>query len=445
MTLSTPERIRTLQRKLYTKAKQEPAFRFYALYDKLTRQDILSHAYELVRANKGAPGIDGRSFEAIEAQEGKGQFLASLQEELIQKTYRADAVRRVWIPKPDGSLRPLGIPTIRDRVVQMATKIVVEPIFEADFCEHSYGFRPKRSAHEAVDAVAEALLQGKRHVIDADLSKYFDTIPHAKLLAAVAERISDGAVLGLIKQWLKAAVVEEDKDGTRRNDGGGKGNRRGTPQGGVISPLLANLYLHLLDRIWVRHGLEARYRARLVRYADDLVICCAGAVEAPMQVLRQVLERLELSLNEAKTRIVDAQRESFDFLGFSYQVRRSRNSGKHYPHVEPSKRSIQRIKDRTKQLTERRRPPVPLPRLIGEVNRTLRGWSNYFHHRNCSGVFSKVKMHVEEQVRTQLRRRHKLHSRAQAYQRFPGQVIYGHYGLFKLPTTAPWRSAHALV
>jgi retron-type reverse transcriptase len=246
MTRSTPEAIGTLQRKLSAKAKQEPGFRFDARYDQLARADILSHADRLVRANKGAPGIDGRTFEAIEAQEGTVQFLACLQEELERKTYRADAVRRVWIPKPDGSKRPLGIPTIRDRVVQMAVKIVMEPIFEADFCEHSYGFRPKRSAHDAVDAVAEALLKGKRHVIDADLSKYFDTIPHAKLLAVVAERVSDGAVLGLIKQWLKAAVVEEGEDGTRRHDGGGKGNRRGTPQGGVISPLLANLYLHLL-------------------------------------------------------------------------------------------------------------------------------------------------------------------------------------------------------
>jgi group II intron reverse transcriptase/maturase len=445
MTLLTPDAIRTLQRKLYTKAKREPGFRFYALYDKLSRADILSHAYALVRANQGAPGIDGQTFEAIETQEGKAQFLACLREELTHKTYRADAVRRVWIPKPDGSRRPLGIPTIRDRVVQMAAKIVIEPIFEADFCEHSYGFRPKRSAHDAVDAVAGALLEGKRHVIDADLSKYFDTIPHAKLLAVVAERVSDGAVLGLIKQWLKAAVVEEDEDGMRRNDGGGKGNRRGTPQGGVISPLLANLYLHLLDRIWERHGLEVRYRARMVRYADDLVICCAGDVAVPMQVLRHVLGRLGLSLNETKTRTVDAREGEFDFLGFSFRVRRSRHSGKHYPHVEPSKRSIQRIKDRTKQLTDRRRTPVPLPQLIGEVNRTLRGWSNYFHHRNCTGVFSQVKMHVEERVRTQLRRRHKLISRAQAYQRFPGQVIYGRYGVFKLPTTAPWRSAHALV
>jgi len=443
--LTTPEKIRTLQRKLYTKAKQEPGFRFYALYDKLCRADILSHAYQRVRSNKGAPGVDGQTFEAIEATEGESRFVQRLREQLESKTYRAESVRRVWIPKPDGSRRPLGIPTIRDRVVQMAAKLVLEPIFEADFCEHSYGFRPKRSAHDAVDAVADALLTGHVHVIDADLSRYFDTIPHAKLMAVVAERISDGALLALIKQWLKAPVVEEDDDGTRRTSGGGKGNRQGTPQGGVISPLLSNLYLHLLDRIWERHELERRYRTRLVRYADDVVALSAGDVGAPMAALRQILGKLDLRLNEAKTRVVDAREESFDFLGFSFHLRRSRHSGKRYPHVEPSRRSVQRIKDRTKVLTDRRRTPVPMPHIIAELNRTLRGWSNYFHHRNCTGVMSKVKMHVEERVRTHLRRRHKLVSRAQGYQRFPGRVIHGRYGLFKLPTNAPWRTAHALV
>ena len=208
---------------------------------------------------------------------------------------------------------------------------------------------------------------------------------------------------------------------------------------------MANLYLHLLDRIWKRHNLEERYRARIVRYADDLVICYAGDTEVPKRMLRYVLERLQLSLNETKTRIIDARKESFDFLGFSFHVRRSRKSGKHYPHVEPSKRSIQRIKDRTKQLTDRRRTPVPMEWVIAYVNRALRGWGSYFHHRNCTGVFSNVKMHVEERVRTQLRRRHKLKSRGEAYQRFPGHMIYERYGLYKLPTTAPWRAVHALM
>jgi len=235
MSLVTPNKIRTLQRKLYAKAKQEPAFRFYALYDKVSRADILGHAYGLVRSNRGAPGIDGVTFADIEAGIGKDAYLAQLQEELERKTYRADGVRRVWIPKPDGSERPLGIPTIRDRIVQMALKLVVEPIFEADFCEHSYGFRPKRSAHDAVKAVTDGLFQGKTQVIDADLSKYFDTIPHAKLMTVVAERIADGGVLALIQQWLKAPVIEQDKRG-RTRPSGGRGNRKGTPQGGVITP-----------------------------------------------------------------------------------------------------------------------------------------------------------------------------------------------------------------
>jgi RNA-directed DNA polymerase len=340
MSLTTPNTIRTLQRKLYVKAKQEPAFRFYALYDKLSRADILSHAYERVRANRGAPGIDGVTFQAIAAGSGKDAYLAVLREELEQKTYRADGVRRVWIPKPDGSERPLGIPTIRDRIVQMAFKLVVEPIFEADFCEHSYGFRPQRSAHEAI---TDGLFRGQTQVIDADLSKYFDTIPHAKLMAVIAERIVDGPVLGLVRQWLKAPVIEEDKHGKSRPTGG-KGNRRGTPQGGVVSPLLANLYRHLLDRIWVRHDLERQFGARLVRYADDAVILCRHGTEKPMAVFTTVLEKLDLTLNAQKTREVDARADGFDFLGFRLAWRTSRRSGKGYPHVEPSKRAEQRIK-----------------------------------------------------------------------------------------------------
>ena len=233
--LVTPVKIRTLQRKLYAKAKQEPGYRFYALYDKVYRADILLHAYHLVRSNKGAPGIDGVSFSALEAEEGVEQLLAELAEEAKSRTYRPLPVRRVMIPKPDGSLRPLGIPTIRDRVVQMAVKLMIEPIFEADFCDSSYGFRPKRSAHGAVDDVADALLKGHCQVIDADLSKYFDTIPHAKLLAVVAERVADGGILHLIKQWLKAPVIEQGKDGKDRFISG-KSNRRGTPQGGVMTP-----------------------------------------------------------------------------------------------------------------------------------------------------------------------------------------------------------------
>jgi RNA-directed DNA polymerase len=441
--LLTPEKIRTLQRKLYTKAKQEPGYRFYALYDKVYRADILRHAYNLVRSNKGAPGIDGVSFETIEAGEGVELFLERLTEEVKNRTYRPMPVRRVMIPKPDGSQRPLGIPTIRDRVVQMAVKLVIEPIFEADFCECSYGFRPKRSAHDAVDDVADALHKGYSLVIDADLSKYFDTIPHAKLMAVVAERIVDGRILHLIKQWLKSPVVEKGKDG-KNHISGGKRNSRGTPQGGVISPLLANLYLHLLDRIWERHNLERRYAARLVRYADDMVVLCARDTDKPLSMLKHVLERLGLTLNEVKTNIVNAWDTSFDFLGFEIWMQRSMISGKAYPHVQPGKKAAARIKAQTTDLTRRALTPMPLPMLMERLNQTLRGWTGYFHYRNSTQVLKMVKWHAEERLRTHLRKRHKIKFRAGGYERFPGRVLYERYGLFKVPTTAPWKNAHAL-
>lgn len=442
MTLVTPETIRTLQRKLYVKAKQEPGFRFYSLYDKVYRLDSLSHAYDLARSNGGAPGIDGLTFEILEAKEGKAAFLAELEAELRKQSYRVQPIRRVWIPKAHGEKRPLGIPTIRDRVVQTAMKLIIEPIFEADFCACSYGFRPQRSAHDAVDAVAEGLLRGYTEVIDADLSKYFDTIPHAKLMAVVAERIADGAILALIKQWLKAPVVEEDRDGTRRSTGG-RGQRRGTPQGGVISPLLANLYLHLLDRIWERHGWTKELQARLVRYCDDFVVLCKAGTQRPTDRVRQVLERLDLTLNEDKSRIVDARQGAFHFLGFSFRQRCSRRSGKRYPHVEPSRPSVQRLKDEVKRLTDRRLTCVPLPDVVGRLNRTVRGWTNYFHHRNCTAALGHVKWYVEERVRTHLRKRHKLKNRDQGYSRFPSAYLYATIGLYKVPTTAPWCSAHA--
>ncbi len=442
MTLQTPAKIRTLQRKLYRKAKQEPRFRFYSLYDKVYRADVLDHAYNLVRANKGSAGIDGVTFAHIEEGKGKAAFLAELEEALRCKTYRAQPVRRVLIPKPDGSKRPLGIPTIRDRVAQMAVKLVIEPVFEADFCDNSYGFRPKRSAHDAVDAVAESLNKGHVHVIDADVSKYFDSIPHSKLMAAVAERILDKQILRLIKMWLKAPVVEEDEDGRKRYTGG-KGKRRGTPQGGVISPLLANLYLHLLDRIWKRRGLEGCLDARLVRYADDFLIMCKSGTKRPMEWLNYILKRLDLRLNEDKTRHVNAYRGGFEFLGFEIRMRRSHKTAKWYPHVQPSRKSIKRIKDRIISLTHRRLTPVPLDDLIGHVNSSLRGWANYFHYRNCSASLGHVKWHVEERVRTHLRKRHKIRNRMAGYNKYTTDRLYSDYGLYKMPTTAAWQIAHA--
>jgi RNA-directed DNA polymerase len=443
--LITPEAIRTLQRKLYTKAKQEPAYRFYALYDKVWRADVLAFAYRRVRLNGGSPGIDGISFEDIEQKIGVDQLLLGLARDLKEKTYQPSPVRRVMIPKADGSLRPLGIPTIRDRVAQMAAKLIIEPIFEADFCQNSYGFRPKKSAHGAVDEIAKALNYGYTKVIDADLSKYFDSIPHAKLLAVVAERIVDGAILHLIKLWLKAPVIGEDEDGTKRNVGGGRANSIGTPQGGVISPLLANCYLHLLDRIWERHQLDRKLGARIIRYADDFVVLCKRGVEAPMARIRHILDRLDLKLNEVKTHIVDARQEGFNFLGFEIKVSKNWRTGKDYARVSPAAKSLAKIKLRVKQLTARERTLIPLEHIVGSVNASLRGWAAYFHHQHGSSVLKKVKTHAEERLRTHLMRRHRISDRGTGLLRFPTNQLYERYGLYKVPTAAAWKSAHASV
>ena len=444
MLLLTPDRIRTLQRKLYIKAKQEPAYRFYALYDKLYQADILHHAWRLVKANKGSPGVDGMSFGVIESGIGVGCYLELLSRELQDKTYRANPVRRVMIPKADGSLRPLGIPTIRDRVVQMALKLVIEPIFEADFCEHSYGFRPQKSAHQAIDAIADGMWQGQTQVIDADLSKYFDSIPHSKLLATVAERIADGAVLALIKQWLKAPVIGESENGKTACVGGGKSNRRGTPQGGVISPLLSNLYLHLLDRIWQRHELARKLQAKLVRYADDFVVLCRKDVVTPLATIRSILEKLELNLNESKTKIVDANKEEFYFLGFALKVNIS-SKGKRYPHVNPKEQAVEKVKNRINEITARNQTWRPIKEVVRDLNQVLRGWSGYFHYRNSSLALSKVKRHAEERLRIHLRKRHKVRTWKESVLRFPRRVLYEEYGLYKVPTVAGLKSAHALI
>jgi len=286
--------------------------------------------------------------------------------------------------------------------------------------------------------------RGHTEIIDADLSKYFDTIPHANLMAVVAERISDGEILRIIKMWLKAPVMEEDKDGKQRNISGGKGNRKGTPQGGVISPLLSNLYLHLLDRIWERHQLEKKLGARIVRYADDIVVLCRCGTERPMVILRKILERLGLTLNEAKTRIVNAFEGKYDFLGFIIWMGKGRKTGNHYPHVQPSKKSLQTIKDRVTNLTTRSRTIMPLEWVVNEVNATVRGWVGYFHYRNCSKAMGHIRRHVEERLITHLRKRHKVRDRKTGYARFKYRALYERYGLYKVPTTAVWQRAHAL-
>ena len=315
MSLQTPSKIRTLQRKLYRKAKEKPEYRFYLLYDKICREDILAHAYELAKAHKGAPGVDGQTFEGIEAQ-GRERWLAGIRDELCTKRYKPQPVRRVMIPKPGGGERPLGIPSIRDRVVQTAAKLVLEPIFEADLEPCAYGYRPKRSAQDAIRKVHKLLCAGYTDVVDADLSKYFDTIPHCQLMQSVARRIVDRDVLHLVKMWLKAPVEERDEKGNRRMMGGRR-NSCGTPQGGVASPLLANLYMNRFLKYWQITGRGNAFQAQVVNYADDFVILSRRHAVEARDWTRKVMTRLGLTLNETKTKLRNARQESFDFLGYS--------------------------------------------------------------------------------------------------------------------------------
>ena len=436
MSLATPEKIRTLQRKLYCKAKAEPAFRFYVLYDKIYRADILHHAYAVARANAGAPGTDGMTFAAIEAL-GLESWLGGLREELISKTYRPDPVRRVMIPKPGGGERPLGIPTIRDRVVQTAAKLVLEPIFEADFEDNAYGYRPVRGAVDAVKEVHRLICRGYTDVVDADLSRYFDSIPHDALLKSVARRIVDRHVLRLIKLWLKAPIEErDDSDGTRRI-GGGRSNTRGTPQGGVASPLLANIYMNRFLKYWRLTGRGEAFRAHVIAYADDFVILSRGRAAEALAWTKAVMARLGLTLNEAKTSLRNARQERFDFLGYSFGSHRYKANGLWYLSASPSKKSVQRFKTKVGNLLVPGNND-PWPEVRDTLNRSLLGWSNYFCHGTRRSAFCGVDRYVYERVRDFLARRHKVAGRGT--RRFSLDVVYGERGLLRLerlPLPAP--------
>jgi len=376
MSLTTPDKIRTFQRKLYCKAKAEPAFRFYVLYDKICREDILHHAYRLARANAGARGVDEVTFAQIE-ERGLEAWLAGLREELVSTTYRPDPVRRVMIPKPNGEgERALGIPTIRDRVIQTAAKLVLEPIFEADFEGSAYGYRPARGAVDAVKDVHRHLCRGYTDVVDADLSRYFDSIPHDDLLKSVARRVADGAVLRLIKLWLKAPIEERDGDGRRRIVGG-KRNKRGTPQGGVASPLLANIYMNRFLKHWRLTGRGEAFRAHVVSYADDFVILSRGCAAEALAWTKAVMTRLGLTLNEAKTSLRDARQERFTFLGYSFGPHWYKANGQWYLGTSPSKKSVQRLKTTVGNLLVPGNN-APWQEVRDTLNRSLRGGRTTF-------------------------------------------------------------------
>jgi RNA-directed DNA polymerase len=427
MSLETPIKIRMLQRKLYQKAKEEPSYRFYLLYDKMYREDILAHAYALVKSNQGAPGVDGQTFWGIETL-GLDGWLSGIRNDFRAKTYQPQAVRRVMIPKPGGGERPLGIPTIRDRVVQTAAKLLLEPIFEADFDPNAFGYRPKRSARDAIQKVHELLQAGNTDVVDADLSKYFDTIPHRELIQCVARRIVDRDMLHLIKMWLKVPVEERDKNGKPRVSGG-KNSTCGTPQGGVISPLLANLYMNRFLKYWRITGRGEVFQAQIVNYADDFVILSRRCATEALNWTRRVMPRIGLTLNEAKTSIKQARTERFDFLGYTFGPHRIRKTGWVFLGASPSKKSVARLRQKVGDLLVPSNMS-PWPNVRDRLNAVLRGWSSYFSCGDRYLAYRAVDHYVYHSVRHFMRRRHKVPSLGTS--RFSDKVVFGKMGVLRL-------------
>ena len=439
--LATPPSVQKLQTALHAKAKDEPSCRFHALYDKLYREDVLRHAYQCCRANHGAPGVDGVRFEDIEAC-GAEAWLGELAKTLREKTYQAEAIRRVYIPKPNGKLRPLGIPTIRDRVVQMAMVLVLGPIFEADLPPEQYAYRPDRNAHDAIRQVHSLLNRGHTQVVDADLAAYFDSIPHAELMKSVARRVVDRHVLHLIKMWLEVPVEETDERGRKKRTTQHRDEKRGIPQGSPLSPLLSNLYMRRFVLGWQRKGFEARLKARIVTYADDLVICCKGSAAQALEAMRSVMTQIKLSVNEEKTRVCCVPSETFDFLGYTFGRCYSPKTGRAFLGTRPSRKSIRRVVERLHAETDLRTGLLDTALIVQRVNWLLQGWAGYF----CLGPVSKSYRALDRYTIRRLRRwlchKHKVGSHG--YTRFPDAYFYAHLGLVRLrllTQTRPWATA----
>lgn len=426
MSLPTPQSVRTLQRKLFVTAKLRPSLRFYALYDKVWRLDILTHAYRVCRANGGAAGVDRLTFAAVEAQ-GRESWLAELSESLRSGTYRPMAVRRVMIPKANGGERPLGIPAIRDRVAQMAAKLVLEPIFEADFDDAAYGYRPRRSGVQAVAKVHELLKRGYTDVVDADLSKYFDTIPHDALMKSVARRVVDGRMLGLVRAWLDVPAVEVVEGKARVVTPRGTG--KGTPQGGVISPLLANVYMHRFLRAWRERNIGEKLRAHIVNYADDFVILTRGAGAKALEWTRWVMGKLGLTINEQKTCIRNTDSESFDFLGYTFGRTFNKRYLTWYLGAKPSKKSVKRLRESIRSALHHG-IVSPMENVVKKLNALLRGWRAYFNYGTTWDAYYHTDRYVTDRVRAFLCRRHKVPS--QGRERFTAEDIWQRLGVQRL-------------
>ena len=441
MSLTPPPRVQKLQRALHAKAKESPGYRFYALYDKVYRKDILAYAYDCCKSNQGAAGVDGQSFADIEAY-GIERWLGELTQELQSRTYRPAAVRRVYIPKPDGKQRPLGIPTVKDRVVQTAALLVLGPVFETDLPPEQYAYRPDRGALDAVRHVHALLTRGHVQVVDADLSGYFDSIPHSELMKSVARRVSDGALLHLIKMWLEAPVQETDERGNTHRTTRNKDQGRGTPQGAPISPALSNLYMRRFVLGWKALGHERRLGAHIVNYADDFVICCRGHATEALRVMTDMMSKLKLTVNEAKTHVCQLPQETFDFLGYTFGRCYSPQTGRAYLGTRPSKKRIARICASISAMTGRDQTLLDAGTLVEKLNRTTVGWANYFCLGPVSKAYRAVDHHLRQRLRQWLCAKHKV--RWPGTKRFPEASLYEVLGLVCLPgrtANLPWAKA----